>query len=229
MILCFFFDAVCCFCSRMFSRHTFNRLVSKTKSSLPAPSTSQSARLLQDWPMHPCLILHYSQRLQTMLRRMLVTRRLLHVKGDVMCTVLLLVLFCFLLYARHVRMEVALFAVHVVSLLLFGLKEKSNSVFKQHLCFQVVLSTGWDRPVWKLHIHGSTSPSRTLLGATGAKVGQDFQGVWPDIGYTCWYEGVGIIAASLMALLKQILFKGLYCQRYIQKICFLRYSIETEI
>lgn len=63
------------------------------------------------------------------------------------------------------------------SLLLFGLKEKSNSVFKQHLCFQVVLSTGWDRPVWKLHIHGSTSPSRTLLGATGAKVGQDFQGV----------------------------------------------------
>ncbi|XP_004569227.1 UDP-GlcNAc:betaGal beta-1,3-N-acetylglucosaminyltransferase 9 isoform X1 [Maylandia zebra] len=95
--------------------------------------------------MHPCLILHYSQRLQTMLRRMLVTRRLLHVKGDVMCTVLLLVLFCFLLYARH-----------------------------------VVLSTGWDRPVWKLHIHGSTSPSRTLLGATGAKVGQDFQGAFPS-------------------------------------------------
>lgn len=48
-----------------------------------------------------------------------------------MCTVLLLVLFCFLLYARHVRMEVALFVVHVVSLLLFGLKEKSNSVFNQ--------------------------------------------------------------------------------------------------
>lgn len=134
MILCFFFDAVCCFCSRMFSRHKFNRLVSKTKSSLPAPSTSQSARLLQDWPMHPCLILHYSQRLQTMLRRMLVTRRLLHVKGDVMCTVLLLVLFCFLLYARHVRMEVALFAVHVVSLLFFGLKEKSNNTCVSRLC-----------------------------------------------------------------------------------------------
>uniref|UniRef100_A0A3Q4HVP8 Hexosyltransferase n=1 Tax=Neolamprologus brichardi TaxID=32507 RepID=A0A3Q4HVP8_NEOBR len=82
--------------------------------------------------MHSCLILHYSQRLQTMLRRMLMTRRLLHVKGDVMCTVLLLLLFCFLLYARHVRMEVALFAVRLVSLLLFGLKEKSNSVFNQH-------------------------------------------------------------------------------------------------
>lgn len=43
MSLCFFFDAVCCFCSSMFWRHKFNRLVSKTKSSLPAPSTSQAA------------------------------------------------------------------------------------------------------------------------------------------------------------------------------------------
>ncbi|GLD60644.1 UDP-GlcNAc:betaGal beta-1,3-N-acetylglucosaminyltransferase 9 isoform X2 [Lates japonicus] len=54
---------------------------------------------------------------------------------------LLLVLFCLLLYAR-----------------------------------QVVLSSGWDRPLWKLEIHGSTSSSRTLLGASGAKVGQESQG-----------------------------------------------------
>lgn len=40
-----------------------------------------------------------------MMRRMLTMRRILHVKGDVMCTVLLLVLFCLLLYARQVRTE----------------------------------------------------------------------------------------------------------------------------
>uniref|UniRef100_A0A3Q0SBJ2 Hexosyltransferase n=1 Tax=Amphilophus citrinellus TaxID=61819 RepID=A0A3Q0SBJ2_AMPCI len=40
-----------------------------------------------------------------MLRRMVMMRRILHMKGDVMCTVLLLVLFCLLLYARHVRMD----------------------------------------------------------------------------------------------------------------------------
>ncbi|XP_039663959.1 UDP-GlcNAc:betaGal beta-1,3-N-acetylglucosaminyltransferase 9 isoform X3 [Perca fluviatilis] len=69
-----------------------------------------------------------------MLRKMVTMRRILHVKGDVMCTMLLLVLFCLLLYAR-----------------------------------QVVLSSGWDRPVWKLEIHGSNSSSRTLLGASGTK------------------------------------------------------------
>ncbi|XP_051238664.1 UDP-GlcNAc:betaGal beta-1,3-N-acetylglucosaminyltransferase 9 isoform X2 [Dicentrarchus labrax] len=69
---------------------------------------------------------------------MVTMRRILHVKGDVMCTMLLLVLFCLLLYAR-----------------------------------QVVLSSGWDRPMWKLEIHGSTSSSRTLLGTSGAKVGQE--------------------------------------------------------
>ncbi|XP_071361900.1 UDP-GlcNAc:betaGal beta-1,3-N-acetylglucosaminyltransferase 9 [Trachinotus anak] len=73
-----------------------------------------------------------------MLRKMVMMRRILHVKGDVMCTMLLLVLFCLLLYAR-----------------------------------QVVLSSGWDRPVWKLEIHGSTSSSRTLLATSGAKVGQE--------------------------------------------------------
>lgn len=39
-----------------------------------------------------------------MLRKMVTMRRFLHVKGDVMCTLLLLVLFCLLLYARQVRM-----------------------------------------------------------------------------------------------------------------------------
>uniref|UniRef100_A0A8D3ARS7 Hexosyltransferase n=1 Tax=Scophthalmus maximus TaxID=52904 RepID=A0A8D3ARS7_SCOMX len=73
-----------------------------------------------------------------MLRKMAKMRRILHVKGDVMCTLLLLVLFCLLLYAR-----------------------------------QAVLSPGWDRPLWKLEIHGSTSASRALLGASGAKVGRD--------------------------------------------------------
>ncbi|XP_034734766.1 UDP-GlcNAc:betaGal beta-1,3-N-acetylglucosaminyltransferase 9 isoform X2 [Etheostoma cragini] len=73
---------------------------------------------------------------------MVTMRRILHVKGDVMCTMLLLVLFCLLLYAR-----------------------------------QVVLSSEWDRRVWKLEIHGSTSSSRTLLGASGAKVGQESPGI----------------------------------------------------
>lgn len=40
-----------------------------------------------------------------MLRKMVMMRRILHVKGDVMCTMLLLVLFCLLLYARQVRTE----------------------------------------------------------------------------------------------------------------------------
>ncbi|XP_061578711.1 UDP-GlcNAc:betaGal beta-1,3-N-acetylglucosaminyltransferase 9 [Cololabis saira] len=69
-----------------------------------------------------------------MLRKVAMVRRILHVKGDVMCTLVLLVLFCLLLYTH-----------------------------------QVVLSPGWSRPVWKLEIHGSTSASRTLLGASGAK------------------------------------------------------------
>ncbi|XP_031730182.1 UDP-GlcNAc:betaGal beta-1,3-N-acetylglucosaminyltransferase 9 isoform X3 [Anarrhichthys ocellatus] len=72
-------------------------------------------------------------------------RRILHVKGDVLCTMLLLVLFSLLLYAH-----------------------------------QVVLSSGWDRPVWKLEIHGSTSSSRTLLGASKAKAGQESPGQIPS-------------------------------------------------
>lgn len=69
---------------------------------------------------------------------MVTMRRILHVKGDVLCTALLLVLFCLLIYAR-----------------------------------QAVLSSGWDRPSWKLEIHGSTSSNRNLLGASGAKMGQE--------------------------------------------------------
>ncbi|XP_016888257.1 UDP-GlcNAc:betaGal beta-1,3-N-acetylglucosaminyltransferase 9 [Cynoglossus semilaevis] len=69
-----------------------------------------------------------------MLRKMVTMRRFLHVKGDVMCTLLLLFLFCLLLYAR-----------------------------------QIVLSSSWDKPVWKLQIYGSTSSSRTLLGTSGTK------------------------------------------------------------
>ncbi|KAM8891496.1 UDP-GlcNAc:betaGal beta-1,3-N-acetylglucosaminyltransferase 9 isoform 3-T3 [Spinachia spinachia] len=67
-------------------------------------------------------------------KNMVTLRRILHVKGDVLCTMLLLVLFCLLLYAR-----------------------------------QVVLSSGWGGPVWKIEINGSTSSSRTLLGASRAK------------------------------------------------------------
>lgn len=37
-----------------------------------------------------------------MLRKLASMRRALHVKGDVMCTMLLLVIFCLLLYARQV-------------------------------------------------------------------------------------------------------------------------------
>lgn len=79
-----------------------------------------------------------------MLRKMVTLRRILHVKGDVMCTMLLLALFCLLLYAR-----------------------------------QVVISSGWDKPMWKLEVHGSTSSSRTLLGASRAKVGQESSGKIP--------------------------------------------------
>lgn len=48
---------------------------------------------------------------------------------------------------------------------------------KSHQFFQAVLSSGWDRPVWRLDFHGSTSSSRTLLGASRAKVGQESPGV----------------------------------------------------
>uniref|UniRef100_A0A3B5B7U5 Hexosyltransferase n=1 Tax=Stegastes partitus TaxID=144197 RepID=A0A3B5B7U5_9TELE len=50
-------------------------------------------------PMHSCSNLS----LQKMLRKMMTMRRILHMKGDVMCTVLLLVLFCLLLYIHQVR------------------------------------------------------------------------------------------------------------------------------
>ncbi|XP_041652268.1 UDP-GlcNAc:betaGal beta-1,3-N-acetylglucosaminyltransferase 9 isoform X1 [Cheilinus undulatus] len=80
-----------------------------------------------------------------MLRKMVLVRRLFHVKGDVMCTLLLLVLFCLLLYTR-----------------------------------QVILSSEWDRPELKLEIHGSTSSSRTLLGASRARVSQESPEQFPS-------------------------------------------------
>ncbi|XP_061773397.1 UDP-GlcNAc:betaGal beta-1,3-N-acetylglucosaminyltransferase 9 isoform X1 [Nerophis ophidion] len=62
-------------------------------------------------------------------------RRSCQVKGDVMCTILLLVLFCLLFYVR-----------------------------------QVLLSSNWDKPAWKLEIIRPTSSSRNLLGTNTAKV-----------------------------------------------------------
>lgn len=56
-------------------------------------------------------------------------------KGDVLCTMLLLLLFCLLFYAR-----------------------------------QVILSSGWEKPMWKLETNSSTTSSRTLLGANGSKM-----------------------------------------------------------
>ncbi|XP_029009284.1 UDP-GlcNAc:betaGal beta-1,3-N-acetylglucosaminyltransferase 9 isoform X2 [Betta splendens] len=72
-----------------------------------------------------------------MVRKMVTMRRILHVKRDVLCTILLLTLFCLLLYAH-----------------------------------QVVVSSGWDKPLWKFEIHSSTSSSRTLLETNWAEVGQ---------------------------------------------------------
>ncbi|XP_075997966.1 UDP-GlcNAc:betaGal beta-1,3-N-acetylglucosaminyltransferase 9 isoform X2 [Genypterus blacodes] len=70
---------------------------------------------------------------------MVMMRRIFHVKADVVFTMLLLVLFCVLLYAH-----------------------------------QVLLSSGWDKPMWKMEIStGSNSSSRTLLGANvKARVGK---------------------------------------------------------
>lgn len=42
---------------------------------------------------------------QKMLRKFASMRRALHVKGDVMCTMLLLVIFCLLLYVRQVSLN----------------------------------------------------------------------------------------------------------------------------
>lgn len=47
------------------------------------------------------------------------------------------------------------------------------SPIQSHPCFQMVLSAGWETPALKLDIHGSTSSSRTLLGASRAKEGRE--------------------------------------------------------
>nr|XP_057930992.1 UDP-GlcNAc:betaGal beta-1,3-N-acetylglucosaminyltransferase 9 [Doryrhamphus excisus] len=76
-----------------------------------------------------------------MMMMMIRRRSLGHMKGDVMCTMLLLVLFCLLFYVR-----------------------------------QVILSSGWDTPAWKLEIQRPTKSSRTLLGTNKARVGQESPG-----------------------------------------------------
>ncbi|XP_061678383.1 UDP-GlcNAc:betaGal beta-1,3-N-acetylglucosaminyltransferase 9 [Syngnathoides biaculeatus] len=72
------------------------------------------------------------------MRIVMMRRRRCYLKGDVMCTMLLLVLLSLLLYVR-----------------------------------QVLLSSGWDKPTWKLEILRPTSSSRTLLGTNGARVAQE--------------------------------------------------------
>lgn len=52
-----------------------------------------------------CSIFSWRQHLLKMLRKIMTMRRALHVKGDVMCTMFLLVLFCLLLYARQVSLQ----------------------------------------------------------------------------------------------------------------------------
>lgn len=55
------------------------------------------------------------------------------------------------------------------------------SPIQSHPCFQMVLSAGWDTPALKLDIHGSTSSSRTLLGASRAKEGKESPRVRSDL------------------------------------------------
>lgn len=55
------------------------------------------------------------------------------------------------------------------------------SPIQSHPCFQMVLSAGWDTPALKLDIHGSTSSSRTLLGASRAKEGRESLRVRSDL------------------------------------------------
>lgn len=55
------------------------------------------------------------------------------------------------------------------------------SPIQSHQCFQMVLSAGWDTPALKLDIHGSTSSSRTLLGASRAKEGRESPRVQSDL------------------------------------------------
>lgn len=72
-------------------------------------SGSQTATNLEkkvDWiEAQRLIVAAFSCDLQKMLRKIASMRRALHVKGDVMCTMLLLVLFCLLLYARQVRLK----------------------------------------------------------------------------------------------------------------------------
>lgn len=94
---------------------------------------------------------------QVVLRRLVSVRRLLQVKGDVTCTLLLLLLLCLLLYIRQVSCRL-----------------RSRRLSRARATdagppAQVVLSAGWDAPAWRLQLHSSTSSSRTLLGTGGGK------------------------------------------------------------
>lgn len=116
-------------------------------------------------------------------------------KRDVMCTMLLLVLFCLLLYARQVRLQPITAQEGVDTKGTLKAPVHLPRPIKSHPYFQVVLSAGWDAPAWKLNIHGSTSSSRTLLGASVAKEGRESPGVWPDpiqVMYVCACSRVGI-------------------------------------
>lgn len=107
-------------------------------------------------------------------------RRALHVKGDVMCTMLLLVLFCLLLYARQVRLKSVqiedkfTFLKNHLSLYLTTLARSLSRL-------QMVLYADWDTPALKLDFHGSTSSSRTLLGTGRTKEGRDSPRVRSDL------------------------------------------------
>lgn len=82
-----------------------------------------------------------------------------------MCTLLLLLLFSLLLYVRQVDPN--------------GIKcHKEPNLYKapiliRPVLFQVLLSSGWDKPAWRLEILRPTSSSRVLLGTNRVRVSQE--------------------------------------------------------
>ncbi|XP_051918084.1 UDP-GlcNAc:betaGal beta-1,3-N-acetylglucosaminyltransferase 9 isoform X2 [Hippocampus zosterae] len=91
-------------------------------------------------------------------------RRGCYIKGDVLCTLLLLLLFSLLLYVR-----------------------------------QVLLSSGWDKPAWRLEILHPTSPSRTLLGSNRVRVSQE---PLPVVRRTWGKEGGSVRTVFLLGVPK---------------------------
>lgn len=99
-----------------------------------------------------------------------------------MCTMLLLVLFCLLLYARQVRLK----SLQIEDKFTFLKKKKSplpliSRPSRSLSRLQMVLYADWDTPALKLDFHGSTSSSRTLLGTGRTKEGRDSPRVRPDL------------------------------------------------